>query len=46
MSQMMEILAYLLGIIWKFLWARHVLFDTGRRRTRLGILKKTGEPEQ
>lgn len=25
--------------------AQHVLFDTGRRRTRLGILKKRGEAE-
>jgi hypothetical protein len=24
---------------------QHVLFDTGRRRTRLGILKKRGEAE-
>jgi hypothetical protein len=25
---------------------QHVLFDTGRRRTRLGIIKKRGEAEQ
>ena len=24
---------------------QHVLFDTGRRRTRLGIVKKRGEAE-
>ncbi|CAD5197801.1 unnamed protein product, partial [Musa acuminata subsp. malaccensis] len=26
-------------------FVQHVLFDTGRRRTRLGIVKKRGEAE-
>jgi hypothetical protein len=30
----------------KKIFFQHVLFDTGRRRTRLGIVKKRGEAEQ